>query len=399
MLPALIILGAVGIAIFLTVMRREPPRAPTRKQAPLVETITVYPDSLRVVLGAYGSVIPKREVQIVPQVFGQIVWVNPQFVPGGVVHEGDLLFVIDSSDYTVAVQEASSALRQAQARLEQEEGQQQVARREWELFGDEVDSAGANRSLALRKPQLESARASVAAARARLERARLNLRRSQVRAPFNGFVSKENPHIGQLISAQSPSGTLVGTDAYWLRVALPEENIPYISIPGITADTGSPARIRHVVGKREIIRTGRVEKLFGDVEPTGRMARLLVSIEDPMGLRDVDSPVQSFTPLLIDAYVKVFIEGVRLDSIYAIPRAALRNGNQLYLFGADSSLHMVHPDIVWRSDDSVYVETGLEAGARVITSALTSPVEGMRVRSNGGPGASAKSTRRANPDE
>lgn len=399
LLPALIIVGAAGIAVFLTVMRREPPRAQARQKAPLVETIIVFPDSHRIVLSAYGSVVPKREVQIVPQVSGQITWVNPQFVPGGVVRKGDVLFVIDSSDYTVAVQEASSALQQAQARLEQEQGQQQVARREWELFGDDVDSAAANRSLALRKPQLESARASVSAARARLERARLNIRRTQVRAPFNGFVRNENADIGQLVSAQSPAGTLVGTDVYWLRVALPEENIPYISIPGITADTGSPARIRHVVGGREIIRTGRVEKLFGDVEPTGRMARLLVGIEDPMGLRDVDSSVQSFMPLLIDAYVEVFIEGARLDSIYAIPRAALRNGSQLYLFGADSSLHIAQPDIAWRSEDSVYVKTGLEPGAQVITSALTSPVEGMRVRAYGGPGASVNSKRRADPDE
>ncbi len=389
--PALIIVGAVVVAVLLVIARREPPRAPARTRAPLVETISVFPDTHQVVLSAYGSVVPAREVQVVPQVSGRIIWVNPQFVPGGIVQRGDLLFIVDSSDYNVAVAEAASALQEARARLEQEQGQQEVARREWELFEDEVDTAAANRSLALRAPQLESARAAVSAAEARLSRARLNVERTRVRAPFNGFVRNENAEVGQLVSAQSPSGTIVGTDSYWVRVALPEESIPYLSIPGITSDTGSAAVVRHEVGARDIRRDARVKKLFGDVEPTGRMARVLVEIEDPLGLRDPERGEQTFMPLLIDAYVEVFIYGSLMDSIYAVPRTALRNGDQLYLFGPDSALHVVTPEIAWRSKDSLYVSSGVTSEDKILTSALTAPVEGMRLRSESD-GSSGKET-------
>lgn len=380
LLPALIIIGAVAVAVLLVVARREPPRTPARIRAPLVETISVFPDTHQMVLSAYGSVVPAREVQVVPQVSGRIVWVNPQYVPGGIVRRGDLLFIVDSSDYTVAVAEAASALQQARARLEQEQGQQKVARREWELFGDDVDTAAANRSLALRTPQLQSARAAVSAAEARLSRARLNVERTKIRAPFNGFVRNENAEVGQLVSAQSQSGTIVGTDSYWVRVALPEEKIPYLSIPGITSDTGSAAVIRHEVGGREVMRSARVKKLLGDVEPTGRMARVLVEIEDPLGLRDAEQPPRTFMPLLIDAYVEVFINGSRMDSIYAVPRKALRNGDQLYLFGTDGALHVVRPEIAWRSKDSLYLSDGITSEDKIVTSPLTAPVEGMRLR-------------------
>ncbi|MBD3317453.1 MAG: efflux RND transporter periplasmic adaptor subunit [Chitinivibrionales bacterium] len=380
LLPALIVGAAVVLAIVLVVTRREPPRAQRLQQAPLVETHPAYPDTHTLTISVYGTVVPAREVGIVPQVNGRIVWVNPNFVPGGIVKEGELLFVVDSSDYVVAVREAQSALQEAEARLEQEKGQQEVARREWELFSDELDTAEVDRELALRQPQLRTARAAVQAAEARLERARLNLSRTRVYAPFNGFIRNEDADVGQLVSTQSRAGEIVGTDKYWVRVAIPEERIPMIAIPGVNADTGSPVLIRHVVGGREIERRGRVERLLGDVEPEGRMARLLVSIEDPLGLGDAADTAEVFMPLLVDAYVQVFIRGPKRGDLYEIPRLALRNGNQLFVVGPDTTLSIIEPAIVWRNEDSVYVSRGLSPGDLVITSPLASPVEGMKIR-------------------
>ncbi len=380
LLPVALIAGAIAVAVILVIARREPPRAPAAARAPLVETIVVKPDTHQLTLHVYGSVAPAREVRIVPQVSGRIVWVNTSFVPGGVLRENELLFAIDSSDYVVGVQEARSALQEAQARLQQEQGQQKIAEREWELFGDQIDTAAANRSLALREPQLRSARAGVSAARARLQRANLAVSRTRVRAPFNGFVLEENADVGQVVGPQSQAGVLVGVDRFRVRVSLPEEKIPYLAIPGINADTGAAARIRHQAGGKSIERRGRIEKLAGDLEPVGRMARVLVSIDDPMGLRDAPDTTSSFFPLLLDAYVEVYIDGPRRGGLYAIPRAALRDGNQAYLFGPDSSLQIANLSIVWRDEDSVFVDRGLSPGDRVVTSPLAAPVDGMALR-------------------
>lgn len=380
LLPVLLVAAAIAVAVMLVIARREPPRAPAAQRRPLVEAIVVNPEAHQLTLSVYGSVAAAREVRIVPQVTGRIVWVNASFIPGGVVRENEALFVIDSSDYVVAVREARSALQEAQARLRQELGQRKIAEREWELFGDQIDTAAANRSLALREPQLSSARARVSAAQAGLRRARLNVKRTRVRAPFNGFVLEENADIGQLVGPQAQAGVLVGADRFWVRVSLPEEMLPYLAIPGINADTGSAALIRHSVGDRTIERRGRIEKLAGDLEPTGRMARLLVSIDDPMGLRDVPDTSGSFFPLLLGAFVEVIIQGPRQDGLYALPRTALRDGDQAYLVGPDSSLRITRPHIFWRGEDSVFVDRGLSPGDRVITSPLSAPVEGMALQ-------------------
>ncbi len=378
--PLLIVVGAVIVAIILVVSRREPPKMQAQARAPLVETVEVTPDSHAMTVSAFGTVVPAREISIVPQVSGKVVWVNPSFVPGGILRERETMFIIDSSDYAVAVDEARSALQEAQARFQQEQGQQKVAQREWELFSDEIDSAEANRALALRRPQLQSAQAAVSAARARLQRARLNVERTRVRAPFNSFVRNETVEIGQLVGAQRQVGMLVGTDQYWVRVALPEEKIPYMDIPGVNAKTGSRVRIRHTVGAKLIERHGQIEKLLGDLDPVGLMARLLVSVNDPLALRDVADSVQQFLPLLVDAYVEVFIHGPVRKGIYALPQAALRNGQQIYLFSPDSTLRIVEPRIAWSTEDSVFVDEGLKRGDRVVISALTSSLEGMRLR-------------------
>ncbi|MBD3239230.1 MAG: efflux RND transporter periplasmic adaptor subunit [Chitinivibrionales bacterium] len=380
LIAAAIIAVAVVGTVILVVTRREPPRTPPAEQGVLVETMAVYPDTHQLTISAFGTVTPAREVRVVPQVSGRVVWVNDDFKPGGLLGEGDTLFIIDTSDYKLAVEEAQSSLEEARAQLELEKGQQEVARREWELFADEIDTNEANRDLALRRPQLESARAAVQAARAALERARLNLERTRLKAPFNGFAREAPVDVGQLLTTQSQAGVIVGTDTYWVRVALPEENTPYIDIPGVNADSGSAALIRHRVGGLTIERDGRVAKLLGDLEPAGRMARVLIVIDDPLGLRDVPDSAEFFLPLLVDAFVEVIIAGPREPGLYALPRPALRDGNQVYLFAPDSTLRIAEPDIAWRGEDTIYIAEGLDPGDRVITSPIAVPVEGMSLR-------------------
>lgn len=380
LLSAAILAVAVFVAVVLIVTRREPPRTPPEEAGVLVETMAVYPDTHQLTITAFGTVTPAREVRVIPQVSGKVIWVNDDFKPGGLLRAGDTLFIIDTSDYALAVDEAQSSLEEAQAQLELEKGQQEVARREWELFRGEIDTSDANRDLALRRPQLRSARAAVQAARANLDRARLNMARTRVTAPFNGFAREAPVDVGQLLSAQSQAGVIVGTDTYWVRVALPEENIPYIDIPGVNADSGSRVLVRHRVGGLTIERMGRIAKLFGDLEPAGRMARVLVAIDDPLGLRDVPDSAELFLPLLVDAFVEAVIAGPRLPGLYAIPRPALRDANEVYLFSPDSTLWIVEPDVAWRGEDTVYIAEGLEPGDLVITSPIAVPVEGMALR-------------------
>jgi RND family efflux transporter MFP subunit len=327
---------------------------------------------------AKGTVIAAREVAIQPQVAGELVMVNTNLVPGGIVGAGETLVKIDPRDYRVAVEEAQTALAQAQAELKLEQGRQKIAEREWELFKGEA-SPSRDAALALRQPQLESAQAAVEAARARLERAQLNLQRTTVVAPFDAFVRSESAEVGKFVLPQTMLATLVGTEAFWVRASVRMDDVGNIDIPGVTATSGSPVTIRYDAGGVPIERAGRVTRLFGDLDPAGRMARVLIEVRDPLVI-DPDVSRRPRVPLLLDAFVDVEIEGNQARELIEVPREAIHEGNEAYVFTPAGTLEIQPVEIAWRLPKTVLVSRGLEEGQRVVVSRIPTPVEGMKLR-------------------
>jgi multidrug efflux pump subunit AcrA (membrane-fusion protein) len=156
--------------------------------------------------------------------------------------------------------------------------------------------------LALRKPHLAKAQSDLAAAQAELDQAKLSLSRTDITAPFNSVVRDKFVEIGSQMSTQDALAELVGTDEYWIRVSLPVDRLRWIRIPSNRSETGALATI-HYRGHQ---RTGRVIRLLGDLEAQGRMARILVSVKDPLGRKGTQPDTM---PLLIGEYVRVEIQG------------------------------------------------------------------------------------------
>lgn len=64
-------------------------------------------------------------------------------------------------------------------------------------------------------------------------------------------------------------------------------------------------------------REGRVIRRLPEVDEPGRMAQLLIAIDDPLGLI---SPAKGTTPLLLRAYVRARVMGRSVPSAAAVPR-------------------------------------------------------------------------------
>ena len=380
-LPLLVLAGSIFATFQLIASRKEPERDESDERVVTVETEQVARKPHRLDVRASGTVVPAREITVQPEVGGEVERVHPELISGGLVEKGELLFQIERDDYRLTVEQRESALEQAQAQLELEKGQQDVAKREWRVFKKEAPSSaeGLDPSLALREPQLDNIRARVESAKAQLERARLNLERTRVRAPFDALVRSESVDVGQVVGTQSRTATLVGTDRFHVRLSLPSTKVPYLAIPGVNAETGSTVDIRYDLGDGQTItREGRIERLLGDLDPEGRMARLLVTVEDPLQLEtrgDRSDDVRGL-PLLLDAYVDVHLEGSQTDELIKIPRRALRDDNRVYVFD-DGALDIRSAEIAWRRPQHVLVRSGLEDGERIVTSPLATPVEEM----------------------
>ena len=322
-----------------------------------------------------GSIIPAREITLKSQVSGDIVKINPRFTEGGHLKKGEELLKIDDQDYRLAVAEQHSQVVSAEYALKLELGRQDVAQREWELLGGGDSSKAPDSSLALRKPHLEKAQADVASARAAMKRAELDLARTTVRAPFNCIVRTKKVDMGSHVSTQDQFAELIGTDEYRVRASVPIDRLKWISIPRAGDDHGSKVRIIYGNGTG-YERRGTVVKLLADLEEEGRMARIMIAVKDPL---DLKSPESNLPPLLIGEYVRVAIEGPEIDGIIALPRSALRDGENIWIAGNDDRLDIRSVDIVWRGEATVLVRDGVTDGERIIITDLATPIQGIHV--------------------
>lgn len=375
-IPLAIVGVAVLIASRMIAARESAQRRPAEAVTPLVETLRLVPQPYRLRLQGYGTVQPVRKVSIRPQVSGMVVEQNPNLVPGGCIEEGDLLVRVDARDYQAAHANARAEIARAEFQLKMEEGQQVVARREWSLLNDGDETDGANRELALRIPHLAEKKAALESARSRGEKALADLERTRLTSPFRAQVLTEAVETGQLVNPQTLVAELVAVDRFRVQVTLPVDRISRIRIPRRPGEEGAVARVRVGSGDGEVVREGEVVRLLPDVDPNGRLARVHVEVDDPLGLVDETPGV----PLLIGSYVRVDIEGEQIDDAYIIPRKALREGSRIWLVDEDSRLAWHDIDVVGRGEDFVVVRDGLEPGAQLITSALPLAVPGMAVR-------------------
>lgn len=372
-----VLVGGGAVAIHLIRTAEEAGQEPPVQQAVPVEVVEAAQTNERLTVSGMGTVRPAREVVLQAEVTGRIVEQAPEVVPGGRLQKGGLVARIDPEEYRLAVEMAKAELEKAEFELKVEEGRQVVARREWDLLESDVGQTEAGRELALRIPHLRSARAAVEAARSRLRQAQLDVEDTEITVPFNCLVQEEFIDVGQVVSPQTVLARLLGTDRFWVRVSVPVEHLQFINIPGVNAETGSTCRVIHAPNQAEgIRRSGRVVRLLGDLEPEGRMARLLVEVEDPLALNDPDA-----LPLLVGAYVRAEIEGDTLRDVIRVPRQAVREGDEVWVVSQPEGRLEVRPvEIVWREKEFVLAAAGVREGDRMVISQIPSPVPGMQLR-------------------
>ena len=387
LLPLVVVLVAVALAGMMVRSRPEAKRAEPKQAAMLVDVAVLEPESRRVHVAGMGTVVPEQSVTLQPQVSGVIVWASPSLQAGGRFKKGEVIARLDDRDYRLRLKQRKSDVTRARFESKVEQGRASVAEREWRLLNGSVQTTSLGRALALRKPHKEAAAARAQAAESATNQAELDLLRTVLRAPFNCVVQRRQASVGQLVSPQSPVATLVATDRFLVQVSVPVEHLAWIAVPGLNGEEGASAEVvQRVGGQATSSRVGRVLRLLGELDPMGRMARLSLAIDGPLdvtGTSDEAASQQGTTPLLLGAYVEVSIAGKVLESVYAIARSALHDGDVIWLVGRGDLLEVRAVDVLWRERDVVLVATGLRAGMRLVSSHLPSPVPGMKLRVRG----------------
>lgn len=385
-LPMVVLVFGAAAAVLIVQTAPQARRRSPMKLAPLVETAEVRSGRQVVVVTALGLVEAARKIDLRARVTGRITSVHNEFVDGGLVKKGDRLIQIDQSDYSLAVTRKKGQVVQAEYALQVEMGYQDVAAREWQLLKRNKPAEPGEADLALRKPHLAKARADLASAKADLEQARLDLARTNIRAPFNALIRSKAVDTGSQVATQDRLSELIDTDEFWITASVPVDRLKWIAIPGRGTGQGSRVRV-YIVDDSDPAsetwwREGRVIKLLGELETTGRMARVVVAVTDPLDLKP-DSRAATGElvrpPLLIGQYVRLEIEGGGLDDVIRIPRSALKSDSSVWLAGEDDRLVRRTVDVAWRDRSHVLIQSGLRDGERLIVSDISAPVEGMKI--------------------
>ena len=389
-----IVLGTAAIVALLLVLAPEPEGRNLPPRSPFAQTAAVTAGSGAIPVYGSGTVRPRAEINVAPQVGGQVVWVNPGFQSGGRVETGQALFRIDETDYLYRVQEAEANLASRRVAFLEEQERSGIALDQYRLYSERRagDGASADPSpLTLREPQLEAARAALKRDEARLADANLALSRTEVRAPFTGFVRDESVAVGQIVSPGEPVGRLFAADAVEVNVSLSHADA--VLIPGLweLQGGGGPSS----VGARVVARYGEtgyswegyVDRGEVSLDEQTRTVDVVVRVPDPFSAGvavEAAGPAGGTPPLLIGEFVDVEIEGVSPDRYFRAPRAALQPGNEVWVVN-DGALSIVSVRVLQRANDTVFLTGALRDGQAVITGGIRFATEGMLVQTGARP--------------
>lgn len=364
-LPLVVIIIGLGVLAVVVFAKPKPIPTPQDDNQALV-TVEVLParnESLRLGVTSQGTAMPKREIDIVAQVSGQIVSAETGYVEGGFFKQQQVLLSIDDRDYQVSLLNAKARLADAQRQLAEEQGRARQAQREWRDLGNK----SAN-DLFVRKPQLSAARANVESAKADVTRAELNIERTKISLPFDGRIREIYADVGQYLTQGSPIAKVYDSSVVEVKLPLTEQQAGLIDLPLFPVDDieteeghgGGPSVVlKGKVAGHSVAWQGIIKRTDAFVDSHSRMYYAIVEV-----VKSSDSAL----PLLPGIFVSAHIEGKALDSVMKLPRAALYERDQVFSLGDDNKVQQADVKVLQKNESYVWIQSAIDDGAMIVLS-------------------------------
>ena len=342
-LRPVLILAAAGIIAALMVSSRSTPEPRSVDQPlPLIETQTVTKTDLPVTIVAHGNATAWRELDLMTEVTGRVLWASPRFEPGVVVSAGEPLLRIDATDYELALAEAKQSLASAELSLADAKALRQKAR-------------------------VEEAEATVAAAKARIARARRDLDNTSIQAPYAAVIDSALVEVGQFISSGTQVGRILGSDKAEVRLPIMQRDVLLIE-----SDDNVPVTLSRGVGVRQLQWEGRLTRIEARVDTDTRVIPVVVEVPEPMNTSRHE------TALPFGLFVRVDIPGKAVADAVRIPQVALHGDSDVFLL-VGGRLQRRKVTVERLREGFALVTNGLSDGDRVVITRLDLMFEGMAV--------------------
>lgn len=353
-------LGTAAIVAAVVVARFGLPTAtavaPAKaKSLPLVSVAEARTLDLPVRYAVQGHLVALNQVDVRPQVSGTIRSVH--FHEGDEVKQGQLLFVLDSSD-------TAAQLHRAQAQMEQTKASLDNERRNQERVRKLVDSGYVSSSdVDAIVSKVDALQAQLQAARADVESARVQVERSRIVAPVTGRTGAVTVHPGSL-AQQGDAAALVNVmqlDPIGVEFSLPERALGGL----LRADAAGTTHISVVDADARTV-PGKLNFINNTVNTDTGTIRLKAEFANTKHR------------LWPGAFVRVTLDAGVDKGVVVLPPQAVQegpDGHFVYQVDAEGKVSM-HPVTLLRIQDQHAVVEGVKSGEKVV-------VEGARGLSGG----------------
>lgn len=349
--------------------RGGPPSAPKMT----VDVKPLVTQNYTVVVDSFGTVQPTIQSALVAQVSGQIVEVSPKFRSGGFFKKGDVLLKIDPRDFEANVKIAQAGLISAKQELIEARANADQAKRIWQPLGDGQSPS----DLALRKPQLEAAKARLVSAQASLERAELALERTHIIAPFDGRILRQQVDLGQVLPNNTVVAQIYATDSVEIRLPINNSDIELVNFPDEYADTDKTnnkieARFTSSLSQNQTW-IGQVIRTEAAIDTVSQQLFVVARIHEPY-----NPELHPGSPIKIGQYVSAEIQGKTLENALVIANSSIYQGSYVYVV-EDDLLMRKDITIGWQNGHEAIITEGLSSGDLLVTTALGQVSSGTRV--------------------
>jgi RND family efflux transporter MFP subunit len=404
----LVLAVAVSGAFWLIENRTLPEKEEKQAPLPKVRVMSLAPESIEMTVTAFGTVAPRREVRISPEVPGRIITLHPGFVPGGRFQTNDLLVGIDPEPFHLDFQAAQVRISQAQAdiqsleqeikNLEQDKNLYQAAlalaqkeldrvkrlsardfasqntldKAEQQVVSARIQLQGIKNRLTLATPLMTQKQAALAMAQTDAQKADLALQKTQIRAGFDGFVRVRSAQAGEYVNPGQVLAVIFEQGALDVDVKIHMEEMQWLRLdPAGGYLPAARVTMANEGTMADQAWEARVARVHAAVDEQTRTLPLTLEIQ---GLHEnKQAPAMELKP---GAFVQCRIFGRQFDQVFTLPRHLLRPGDRLFL--ASGGYLEIRPVRVLRKvQDVVYVDGGLEPSDQVIITPVPGAVEGM----------------------
>ncbi len=279
----LFLAAAVAAALAVGACRREQPQPVRAAEAAPVEVrvLRVAAQPFAPVVPVTGTLVSRSRVDVKAETTGRVIRFPKE--EGDRVAAGEPVLWVDDEPYRLALQQAETAVRVAEAGLERARVVEAHARAERERARNLLRSGGitdkdlkaaelaerdAAAQVSLAAAQLEQARAALAVARKKLHD-------TVVRAPVAGEIQRKFVNVGAYVEPPTAVFTLVDNG----RLEL-ESQVPSVELAAIRPGQKVTFTVAAYPGRDF---EGRVIDISPAVDPQSRSAKVRIQVSNPGG--------------------------------------------------------------------------------------------------------------------